>query len=170
MRHESDETLDLITNFSAVVNSSKLFIDNASPYEHIVGDILTDVKQTTINGNGVEISNIEITDIYISDIELRSSWDIDDIDTYLIDSELILRYFNGGGYSEYKLAKFRDVITGDKEITYTLDQNELSAFMHERPDEMFFTFQFNGRQKDALKVTYEIYFSYNYSYEEREVK
>ena len=168
---EADEFQDLMTNFSGLVNTAKLSVNDAKPYELMIGNVVSSAMKATINGNGTEISNIEITNIRVSTIELYSPWDINTLDTYLQDAELNLEYLNSSAtIIKMELGEYSNVNLSSKNVEFTPTAADLTSFMANNPDRLRFDLQFNGQPLSSMEVKYRIVFDYAYSYDERERK
>ena len=171
LRYESEGDVDIMTNFSAVVNTAKVYVDNARLWEDIVGAVMADALEGRTNGNPNKFSDIQINNLHLSYIRFRSSWDIDRIKNFLVDAELRLEYFEGNQYTGIKLSDFVRVNTVDKEVTFDLDFRDITDFTRtNRPDKMYFYFEFNDNPGAALEITYELIFDWQYSYMDEEDK
>jgi spore germination protein GerM len=168
--YESEGEINLMSNYSNFVNIATLYIENAKPYEQMVGDVITSAKEATINNNGVELSNIEITNINISDIQVTCVANLAGMNNLLESSVLDLQYFNfdTGNYTSNEIATFSDVNMQSAMVEYNLNATDLTPIMEKKPDRLMFKFNFSGEPNPDIKVTYRITFDYNYRYDERE--
>lgn len=170
--YESEENVDAVTNFSAFVNLSTLYVENASPYESILGNIATQAQESTINGNGVEISNINITNIRLTTVELYSAFQINDFNTYLQECDLYLQYYDvsTSNYVGSSIATLSSVSLSQSKVLFSIISEDLTQFFKRKPDRLYFKFKFNAPPPQEMQVKYRIAFDYDYSYDERERK
>ena len=169
--YESTEFVDIQTNFSVVINTARLFVNSATPYQHILGQVITDANETKINGNEVEISDIEIDDIRVSGIELYSPYDADSIAANLQSANLILAYRTSSGSEVEKvLGTYSGLNAGENKLNFSLSADDLDDFMLNRPEILNFKFNFQRRPLSSMKVQYRVVFDYAYSYSTREDK
>jgi hypothetical protein len=169
---ESEEEVDAVTNFSAFVNLSTLYIENAQPYQNILGHIANEAQGTQINGNGVEISNITISNIHLSAVELYSGYQINDFQTYLEECELFLQYydFSSSSYVGSSIATLSSVSNSQSKVLFTITAGDLTEFFKLNPDRLYFKFKFNAPPPQDMEAKYRIVFDYSYTYGERELK
>lgn len=169
--YEPKSYIDLMTNFEAVVNKSSVYINNANPYQTILGNVMLNANLSKINGNGVEISEVVISNIMVTTVELTEVQEMDTLVKYLTDSELKLRYIsNTGAYVDRLIGNFKSYNKSTKKVIFEPVTEDLTSFMENKPDHLFFQFVLNGRPTISMKLKYFIGFNYNYSYKEREVK
>lgn len=170
--YESEEDVNLLTNFSAFVNTATFYIENAKPYEHIIGDIISSAKESRINGNGVEISNIEVKNIILQNVEITCTKNLSLLNNTLADCTLQLEYFDiqTNGPVTLNIATFNEVNMQSATIDLNIPLNDLTSFIENKPDNLMLKLQFNDSPTDAIEVSYRIAFSYEYSYDERERK
>ena len=169
--YESDGYVDLMSNFEAFINKTTLYISDAKPYEAMIGTTIATAKKNTINGHGVAISNIVINNITASPIELTQVQNIDTLAKYLQNSNLVISYFsNAGVQQDLVIGTFQSINHFDNKVIYSPTGTDLTSFMENNPDKLFFTIQMNGRPSIPLKTKYYIGFNFNYSFDETELK
>lgn len=169
--YESDSYVDVMTNFEAVVNRCSLIVENADPYRHIFGQVLENASKTKMDGNGTAISDIQITNIRITSLELYSGFDIDTFDDYLENAEVILQYLDpSANWVSISLGTLSGVNTGQYKVLFNPSSVDLTSFMKNNPDKLFFSLAFNGVPPSELNVKYRVGFDYSYAYDEKEVK
>lgn len=171
-RYQAEEFTDLTED--AVGGEGRIYVDNAHPYEDIMGAIMADAWSATIDGNGVEIHGLEISNIQVNEVV----WDIgggtaaDSLIMYLEDARLILAYFDGQELS-ISLGEMLLVDRPNQIVRFLPNEDVLTEWMAEnRPDRMYFEYSLRDvfSPEAPLPVKYEVLFSYDYSYEEREAK
>ena len=170
--YESQGSIDLLTNMTAFINTSTLYVDNASPYYQMLGQVIADAKEAKIDGNGTEISNIELSNVKISEIQLRCTNNLSELRNLLGNCTLELQYYDipTNSYTGLTLGTFTEVNMQSAMVEFALSQNDLSTFMKNRPDRMFLKFNFNSLPTNSIEVKYKIFYSFEYSYDERELK
>jgi hypothetical protein len=169
--YESDAFVSVMTNFSAVSNTANLEVDNANPYNHIIGEVMSTGLQSTINSNGVAISNVQITDIKITSLELYCPYDLSDFSNYLTDCVVSLQYLdNSANWVSSELGTFSQVNNSSRKVLFNTANGDLTTFMKNKPNRILFKFDFNGMPMSDLEVKYTVGFDYNYSYEVVEQK
>jgi hypothetical protein len=169
--YESDAFVSVMTNFSAVVNTANLEVDNANPYNHIIGEVMSTGLQSTINNNGVAISNVQITNIKITSLELYCPYDLSDFSNYLTDCEVLLQYLdNSANWVSSELGTLSQVNNSSAKVLFNTASGDLTTFMKNKPNRILFKFDFNGMPTSDLEVKYKVVFDYNYSYEVVEQK
>jgi hypothetical protein len=169
--YESDAFVSVMTNFSAVVNTADLEVDNANPYNHIIGEIMSTGLQSTINGNGVTIGNVQVTNIRITSLELYCPYDLSDFSNYLTDCEVLLQYLdNSANWVSSVLGSFSSISNSNSKVLFNTASGDLTTFMKNKPNRILFKFDFNGVPTSDLEVKYRVGFDYNYSYETAEQK
>lgn len=170
--YESEGDVNLLTNFSSFVNIATFHIENAKPYENIIGDIISTGKETLINGNGTEISNIEVSNIMLQDVEITCTKNLTLLNNILDDCTLQLEYFDFQTSSPISLdiATFNQVNMQSAIIEFNIPQTDLTSFMENKPDNLRLKLQFNDAPSDEIEVNYRISFRYDYTYDERERK
>jgi hypothetical protein len=169
--YESDAFVSVMTNFSAVVNTAQLEVDNANPYNHIIGEIMSTGLQSTINGNSVAISNVQVSNIRITSLELYCPYDLSDFSNYLTDCEVLLQYLdNSANWVSSELGTFSSINNSNSTVLFNTANGDLTGFMKNKPTRILFKFDFNGMPMSELEVKYRVGFDYNYSYETTEQK
>ncbi|MEX1190027.1 MAG: hypothetical protein WED33_12275 [Bacteroidia bacterium] len=170
--YESEGEINLMSNYSNFVNIATLYIDNAKPYEAMVGAVIANAKETTINNNGVEISEIIISDIILSDVQITCVANLSGLNNLLESSMIDLQYFdtNLGNYVSNEIATFSQVNMQSAQVEYTLNAVDLTPIMEKKPDKLMLKFNFSDEPTPDIKVSYRITFDYNYKYDERERK
>lgn len=169
--YESDAFVSVMTNFSPVVNTSELEVDNANPYNHIIGEIMSTGLQSTINNNSVAISNVQISNIKITSLELYCPYDLSDFSSYLTDCEVLLQYLdNSANWVSSELGSFSSISNSSSKVLFNTASGDLTGFMKNKPTRILFKFNFNGMPISDLEVKYRVGFDYNYSYETTEQK
>lgn len=164
--YESDAFVSVMTNFSAVVNTAELEVDNANPYNHMIGEVMSTGLQSTINDNGVAISNVQITNIKITSLELYCPYDLSDFSNYLTDCEVLLQYLdNSANWVTSELGSFSSISNSSGKVLFNTASGDLTAFMKNKPTRIVFKFDFSGVPTSDLEVKYRVGFDYNYSYE-----
>lgn len=156
----------------ALSNTTRLYIDNASPYLQMLGQVIADAKETTINDNGTEISNITLTDVKINEIQLTCTQNLDVMRDLLNNCTLELQYYDipSSSYTGITLATFTEVNMQSAMVEFALNQNQLASFMENQPDKFFFDFHFDSYPVVPIEVEYRVTFRYAYSYDEKERK
>lgn len=152
----------------------RIYVDNARPYEDIMGAIMADAWSAEINGNGVEMRGLEITDLKVSEIRMDISGGTaaDSMILYLQKAGLVLEYFDGQEVS-ISLGDMLMVDRPNQMVRFLPNEDDLTSWMKEnRPDRMYFEYELRDifTPKGPLPVRYEILFSYEYTYEESEAK
>jgi hypothetical protein len=169
--YESDAFVSVMTNFSAVVNTAQLEVDNANPYNHIIGEIMSTGLESTINGNGVAISNVKVTNIKITSLELYCPYDLSDFSNYLNDCEVLLQYLdNSANWVSSELGSFSSISNSNSKVLFNTANGDFTSFMKNKPTRIIFKFNFSGVPSSELEVKYRVGFDYNYSYETSEQK
>lgn len=169
--YESDAFVSVMTNFSSVVNTAQLEVENANPYNHIIGEVMSTGLQSTINGNGVAISNVQITNIKITSLELYCPYNLSDFSNYLNDCEVLLQYLdNSANWVSSELGTFSSINNSSSKVLFNTVNGDLTTFMKNKPTRIVFKFNFSGVPPSELEVKYSVGFNYNYSYETSEQK
>lgn len=158
----------------AVLGKGRIYVDNARPYEDIMGAIMADAWSAEINGNGVEISGLEITQIKVNEIvmDISGGTAANSMILYLEKAGLVLEYFDGQEVS-ISLGEMLLVDRPNQIVRFLPNEDDLTSWMEEnRPDRMYFTYELRDifTPDGPLPVRYEILFSYEYAYEESEAK
>ncbi len=171
-RYQAEEYTDLTED--AVLGKGRIYVDNARPYEDIMGAIMADAWSAEINGNGVEISGLEITQIKVNEIvmDISGGTAADSMILYLEKAGLVLEYFDGQEVS-ISLGEMLLVDRPNQIVRFLPNEDDLTSWMEEnRPDRMYFTYELRDifTPDGPLPVRYEILFSYEYAYEESEAK
>jgi hypothetical protein len=169
--YESDAFVSVMTNFSAFVNTAQLEVDNANPYNHIIGEIMSTGLESTINGNGVAISNVKVTNIKITSLELYCPYDLSDFSNYLTNCEVLLQYLdNSANWVSSELGTFSSINNSSSKVLFNTAGGDLTPFMENKPNRILFKFDFSGVPTTDLEVKYRVGFDYNYTYETAEQK
>jgi hypothetical protein len=169
--YESDAFVSVMTNFSSVVNTAQLEVDNVNPYNHMIGEVMSTGLEATINGNGVAVSNVQITDIKITSLELYCPYDLSDFSNYLTNCEVLLQYLdNSANWVTSELGTFSSISNSNSKILFNTASGDLTSFMKNKPNRIVFKFNFSGAPTSELEVKYKVGFDYNYTYESAEQK
>jgi hypothetical protein len=127
--------------------------------------------QSTINGNGVSIGNVQVTNIRITSLELYCPYDLSDFSNYLNDCEVLLQYLdNSANWVSSELGSFSSISNSNSKVLFNTASGDLTTFMKNKPNRILFKFDFNGVPTSDLEVKYRVGFDYNYSYETAEQK
>ncbi len=169
--YESDAFVSVMTNFSTVVNTAQLEVDNANPYNHMIGEVMSTGLEATINGNGVAVSNVQITNIKITSLELYCPYDLSDFSNYLTNCEVSLQYLdNSANWVTSELGTFSSISNSNSKVLFNTASGDLTSFMKNKPNRIVFKFNFSGAPTSELEVKYKVGFDYNYTYESAEQK
>lgn len=169
--YESDAFVSVMTNFSAVVNTAALEVDNVNPYNHMIGEVMSTGLEATINGNGVAISNVQITNIKITSLELYCPYNLSDFSNYLTSCEVLLQYLdNSANWVTSELGSFSSISNSNSKVLFNTASGDLTSFMRNKPNRIVFKFNFSGVPTSELEVKYRVGFDYNYTYETAEQK
>jgi hypothetical protein len=169
--YESDAFVSVMTNFSSVVNTAHLEVDNANPYNHIIGEVMSTGLESTINENGVAISNVKITNIKITSLELYCPYDLSDFSNYLNTCEVQLQYLdNSANWVSSELGTYSSINNSNSKVLFNTANGDLTSFMENKPNRILFKFDFNGVPTSNLEVKYRVGFDYDYTYEITEQK
>lgn len=167
--YESDAYVSVMTNFSPVVNTAELEVDNVNPYNHMIGEVMSTGLEATINDNGVAISNVQITDIKITSLELYCPYDLSDFDNYLTNCDVLLQYLdNSANWVTSELGTFSSISNSQNKVLFNTANGDLTNFMKNKPNRIVFKFNFSGVPTSELEVKYRVGFDYNYTYEVEE--
>ena len=166
IRYESENYIDLRTNFAAFVNTTTVEVENANPWQDILGQVMTDASQSTIDGKPVSVSNLEITNVRASSIELYCGYDFDDLQQYLDGGSVLLKYLDASGSMvSMSLGTLGSFNASEKKAYFTSNSTDLTSFIKNKPDHLTFDLQLSGLPPSEIDVKYSISFDYNYSYE-----
>lgn len=169
--YEPDGYVDVMSNFEAVVNKSNVYVNNARPYEEMIGAVMADAKNNRINGKGISISDITIRDVSVTTIALTNVQEIDTLGKYLQGGTLVLSYINSSSVKqELVLGALSNVDYYNRKIVFSVVGADITSFMENRPDNLTFALQLNGRPSIPLKVKYNVGFNFAYAYQEKENK
>lgn len=170
--YESQSNINLMSDYSEFVNKANLYVENATPYEQMMGSVMASASENLIDNNGTQISNIQFSNVRISDIHVTCKQNLNDLNTMLQSCDMIMQYFDydAGNYVDVELATFYDVNMQSAEIDFNLAAIDLLPILEKRPDRLVFKFQFSDRPSQDIEFSYRIVFDYNYSYDENELK
>ncbi|MEQ9187659.1 MAG: hypothetical protein RLP15_07975 [Cryomorphaceae bacterium] len=171
-RYQAEEFTDLAED--GVGGEGRIYVDNAHPYEDIMGAIMADAWNATIDGNGVEIHGLQISNIKVNEVvwEIGGGTAADSMIMYLEDARLVLEHFDGQE-TNISLGEMLLVDRPNQIVRFLPNEDDLTEWMAEnRPDRMYFEYRLRDvfTPEAPLPVKYEILLSYNYTYEEREAK
>lgn len=171
IRYEAKEYTDLAEDVT--VGIGRIYVENVSPYEDMVGSIMSSALDGTTNGNDERISDVSITDVAFSLIELRIySEEADTLERYLKDIKLILGA-ESDPYGIKEVASFSDIDRSNNIITFDANTEDLTSWIKEaRPSQMYFDYEFNYLTvpKGPIHLKYEVIMDFNYAYESSEDK
>lgn len=153
LRYQSSGEVDVMTNFSSGVNTSVLYIDNFEPYFQMLGN-------SAYNNGPEDISEINITNVSVFFVQIRSSWDFQELTDHLSEVSLIMAWTDGSS-APMSLASYAGP-GPDNTLTFTLTPGDLSSAVMSLPDRLFFDFEFTQQPADKIEVTYEVFFDYDW--------
>lgn len=170
-RYESNESIDLSED--AVIGQGRIYVDNTRLYEDIMGAIMADAWSTDINGKGVELSELEITNIKVHEVRFDIGGGLADSMLLYLESSRLLIGNAGEDGLEVLLGSMLLVDVANAQVLFLPSEEDLTGWVESnRPDRMFFEYNLRDifTPDTPLPVSYEILFSYEYTYLEREPK
>lgn len=171
IRYESENDIDIMTNFTPVVNTATVQVENANPWQDILGIVMAGASEMTIDGKPVAVSNLEITNVKASYMELYSGYDFDALEQYVDGGAVVMKYLDGSGNMVSKtIGTLGSFNASSKKVYFTSDGSDLTSFLKNNPDFISFDLELNGVPTGTIEVKYSIGFDYSYSYETTKVK
>ena len=169
--YESKKYLDLNSNYEAVVHKSSIPVENVMIYYDMLGNIISNAQKATINNNKTEIRDIKITNAKVTFIKFTNVQNIDSLEKYLVNGTIYLKYFSTSGvYQEKKIGSFPTIDKQKKEVNFDASSDDLTSFIENNPDNLYFDIQLKGKPNSPLLLKYYVGFDYEYSYQQREIK
>jgi hypothetical protein len=171
IRYRAAEYVDLSED--VVVGMGRVYIDNASPYADILGDVMSNALEATLNGKPTRITNVEISDIKVVDVFMEIySGEAPGFVEHLTRMDLVFEDQNGS-VTPTVLATFSAVNASNGQLNFTWTGDDYTALFKDHSDYvLYFDYEFASplSPDEPLNVKYELLLNYDYSYEEFEDK
>lgn len=170
IRYESDGEIDLRSNFSSGVNTGYIYIDNASLYEDLVGNVMASALSSTTDGEPNAVRDLQFSNLTVANIEIYSAWQGEALRDIVKSCVLVLErgYVGSSDYKKTTLGTLSGYANGA--LTFTLNSSDLTEIAAEKPESMRFELEYNDFIADEINVTYDIVFDCQYKYENPQVK
>lgn len=142
-----------------------LNIDNARPYQDMLGIAAGSLIGSTTNGkpdwhSDIQVNNLRLISASVSVISEKTF-----VNEHLTDSRIIYTYPTSTIEQEKVIAFFDSYNSAESKINYLYTADDLTnLFKEHQYGTLSIDFKFDGYNPQPIKLNYEIAFSYNYSY------